>query len=164
MTSYVSCIMYHVIKRSGGVLDLLEPGRYTPITHLGRLLVVTSMMVTLLFFLSDLAARQTQLYRALVVMLSPSSDLHITPQIYISYEICGARRCSIPNTPSGAVILTRPFLSLINGSRNVYNDFGANDVIAWSHNLNLDGHSFTPPLGRYPRWTRNCVTRTLRSF
>ena len=25
-----------------------------------------------------------------------SSDLHITPQIYISYEICGARRCSIP--------------------------------------------------------------------
>ena len=24
-----------------------------------------------------------------------SSDLHITPQIYISYEICGARRCSI---------------------------------------------------------------------
>ena len=110
-----------------------------------RLLVVTSMMVTLLFFLSDLAARQTQLYRALVVMLSPSSDLHITPQIYISYEICGARRCSIPNTPSGAVILTRPFLSLINGSRNVYNDFGANDVIAWSHNLNLDGHSFTPP-------------------
>ena len=28
--------------------------------------------------------------------LSPSSDLHITPQIYISYEICGARRCSIP--------------------------------------------------------------------
>ena len=28
--------------------------------------------------------------------LSPSSDHHITPQIYISYEICGARRCSIP--------------------------------------------------------------------
>ena len=27
-----------------------------------------------------------------------SSDLHITPQIYISYEICGARRCSIPFT------------------------------------------------------------------
>ena len=25
-----------------------------------------------------------------------SSDLHITPQIYISYEICGACRCSIP--------------------------------------------------------------------
>ena len=38
----------------------------------------------------------------LCVMLSPSSDHHITPQIYISYEICGARRCSIPNTPSGA--------------------------------------------------------------
>ena len=38
---------------------------------------------------------------ALVATLSPSSDLHITPQIYISYEICGARRCSIPNTPSG---------------------------------------------------------------
>ena len=33
---------------------------------------------------------------ALVATLSPSSDLHITPQIYISYEICGARRCSIP--------------------------------------------------------------------
>ena len=29
------------------------------------------------------------------------SDLHITPQIYISYEICGARRCSILHTPSG---------------------------------------------------------------
>ena len=34
---------------------------------------------------------------ALVATLSPSSDLHITPQIYISYEICGARRCSIPS-------------------------------------------------------------------
>ena len=42
-----------------------------------------------------------------------SSDLHITPQIYISYEICGARRCSIPNTPSGAVTLYRPFLSIL---------------------------------------------------
>ena len=39
----------------------------------------------------------------LCVMLSPSSDHHITPQIYISYEICGARRCSIPFTPSGRV-------------------------------------------------------------
>ena len=28
--------------------------------------------------------------------ITSSSDLHITPQIYISYEICGARRCSIP--------------------------------------------------------------------
>ena len=29
------------------------------------------------------------------------SDLHITPQIYISYEICGARRCSILHTVRG---------------------------------------------------------------
>ena len=35
-------------------------------------------------------------YVAPVATLSPSSDHHITPQIYISYEICGARRCSIP--------------------------------------------------------------------
>ena len=41
------------------------------------------------------------------------SDLHITPQIYISYEICGARRCSILHTPSGAVTLYRPFLSIL---------------------------------------------------
>ena len=40
-------------------------------------------------------------------------DLHITPQIYISYEICGARRCSILHTPSGAVTLYRPFLSIL---------------------------------------------------
>ena len=41
--------------------------------------------------------------------LSPSSDLHITPQIYISYEICGAHKCSIPSrTVRGAVILPPP--------------------------------------------------------
>ena len=43
----------------------------------------------------------TWTFAALVAMLSLSSDLHITPQIYISYEICGARRCSILHTPSG---------------------------------------------------------------
>ena len=44
--------------------------------------------------------------------LSPSNDLHITPQIQL-HQICGARRCSIINTPSGAVILTRPFLTFM---------------------------------------------------
>ena len=63
------------------------------------------------------------------------------------------------NTPSRAVILYRPFLSLINGSRNVYDDFGAMTSSLGATILNLDGHSFHPLLIRYPRWTRNCVTR-----
>ena len=50
-------------------------------------------------------------YNAVVRYAITLSDHHITPQIYISYEICGARRCSIPFTPSGRVILHPPFLS-----------------------------------------------------
>ena len=45
------------------------------------------------YFLSDFGQVRSV---APVATLSPSSDHHITPQIYISYEICGARRCSIP--------------------------------------------------------------------
>ena len=46
----------------------------------------------------------------LCVTLSPSNDHHITPQIQL-HQICGARRCSIINTPSGRVILHPPFLT-----------------------------------------------------
>ena len=46
----------------------------------------------------------------LCVTLSLSNDHHITPQIQL-HQICGARRCSIINTPSGGVILHPPFLT-----------------------------------------------------
>ena len=36
-----------------------------------------------------------------VATLSPSSDLHITPQIYISYEICGLQMFDPHTIPSG---------------------------------------------------------------
>ena len=48
----------------------------------------------------------------------------------------------------------------MNGSRNVYNDFGANDVIAWSHTLQLSILALLSPTSySLSRWTRNCVTR-----
>ena len=75
--------------------------------------VATSTTETQSSFSSVTLLVATWTSAALVATLSPSSDLHITPQIYISYEICGARRCSIPNTPSGAVTLYRPFLSIL---------------------------------------------------
>ena len=58
--------------------------------------VATSTTETQSSFSSVTLLVATWTSAALVATLSPSSDLHITPQIYISYEICGARRCSIP--------------------------------------------------------------------
>ena len=95
----------------------------------------------------------------LCVTLSPSNDHHITPQIQL-HQICGARRCSIINTPSGRVILHPPFLKkvvrctgvpliYIMNWVQVYRD----DVIASIFGTPLTG------FGRYSRWTRNCVTR-----
>ena len=76
--------------------------------------VATSTTETQSSFSSVTLLVATWTSAALVATLSPPSDLHITPQIYISYEICGARRCSIPfHTPSGAVTLYRPFLSIL---------------------------------------------------
>ena len=75
--------------------------------------VATSTTETQSSFSSVTLLVATWTSAALVATLSPSSDLHITPQIYISYEICGARRCSILHTPSGAVTLYRPFLSIL---------------------------------------------------
>ena len=59
--------------------------------------VATSTTETQSSFSSVTLLVATWTSAALVATLSPSSDLHITPQIYISYEICGARRCSIPS-------------------------------------------------------------------
>ena len=64
----------------------------------------------------------------LCVTLSPSNDHHITPQIQL-HQICGARRCSIINTPSGRVILHPPFLTeSCRGvpvcTANLYNELG----------------------------------------
>ena len=121
-----------------------------------------SMRLWFYFRTSGDALLPLSLTTLLCVMLSPSSDHHITPQIYISYEICGARRCSIPFTPSGRVILHPPFLSefrlIKNRSRNNMMNWSY-DVIAGPIPTTFYWHSFHPLLIRYPRWTRNCVTR-----
>ena len=49
-------------------------------------------------------------YNAVVRYAITLNDHHITPQIQL-HQICGARRCSIINTPSGRVILHPPFLT-----------------------------------------------------
>ena len=100
------------------------------------------------------------LYNAVVrYAITLSNDHHITPQIQL-HQICGARRCSIINTPSGRVILHPPFLTescrgtgvpliYIMNWVQVYRD----DVIA-----SIFGTPLTPALVA-TRWTRNCVTR-----
>ena len=99
-------------------------------------------------------------YNAVVRYAITLNDHHITPQIQL-HQICGARRCSIINTPSGRVILHPPFLTescrrctgvpliYIMNWVQVYRD----DVIASIFGTPLTG------FGRYSRWTRNCVTR-----
>ena len=133
-----------------------------PIRFLLLLLVTSTTATPSTFSCATLTTRPLSLTTLLCVMLSPSSDHHITPQIYISYEICGARRCSIPFTPSGRVILHPPFLSnsdlLKIGPRNNMMNWSY-DVIAGPIPTTFYWHSFHPLLIRYPRWTRNCVTR-----
>ena len=57
------------------------------------------------FYFSTMPYRRP--YNAVVRYAITSNDHHITPQIQL-HQICGARRCSIINTPSGRVILHRP--------------------------------------------------------
>ena len=54
--------------------------------------------------------RPLSLTTLLCVMLSPSSDHHITPQISIASKFVGPVDVRSPNTPSGRVILSPPFL------------------------------------------------------
>ena len=111
------------LATTAAMSDMYEPNQYVmncgivdptagPIPS-AVLSVATSTTETQSSFSSVTLLVATWTSAALVATLSPSSDLHITPQIYISYEICGARRCSILHTPSGAVILYRPFLSIL---------------------------------------------------
>ena len=111
------------LATTAALSDMYEPNQYVmncgivdptagPI-RFSSLSVATSTTETQSSFSSVTLLVATWTSAALVATLSPSSDLHITPQIYISYEICGARRCSILNTPSGAVTLYRPFLSIL---------------------------------------------------
>ena len=51
------------------------------------------------FSCATLTTRPLSLTTLLCVMLSPSSDHHITPQISIASKFARARRCSITNTP-----------------------------------------------------------------
>ena len=67
-------------------------------------------------------------YNAVVRYAITLNDHHITPQIQL-HQICGARRCSIINTPSGRVILHPPFLALkvvevYRCTANLYNELG----------------------------------------
>ena len=62
-------------------------------------------------FLSDFSTMPYRRpYNAVVRYAITLNDHHITPQIQL-HQICGARRCSIINTPSGRVILHPPFLT-----------------------------------------------------
>ena len=63
------------------------------------------------FYFSDFSTMPYRRpYNAVVRYAITSNDHHITPQIQL-HQICGARRCSIINTPSGRVILHPPFLT-----------------------------------------------------
>ena len=94
------------LATTAALSDMYEPNQYVmncgivdptagPI-RFSSLSVATSTTETQSSFSSVTLLVATWTSAALVATLSPSSDLHITPQIYISYEICGARRCSIP--------------------------------------------------------------------
>ena len=110
------------LATTAALSDMYEPNQYVmncgivdPTAGLfasAVLSVATSTTETQSSFSSVTLLVATWTSAALVATLSPSSDLHITPQIYISYEICGARRCSILHTPSGAVTLYRPPIDL----------------------------------------------------
>ena len=79
--------------------------------RISSLSLATSTMGTLSTFLSgahSLSARPSTI--VLCVTLSPSSDHHITPQISIASKFVGPVDVRSPNTPSGRVILSPPFL------------------------------------------------------
>ena len=71
------------------------------------------------------------------------------------------------NTPSRAVTLYRPFLSDRDLETEIIERNGDGDgayIMTWSVSMTSSSpfyfwHSFHPLLNRYPRWTRNCVTR-----
>ena len=69
------------------------------------------LIAFMILFLSDFSTMPYRRpYNAVVRYAITLNDHHITPQIQL-HQICGARRCSIINTPSGRVILHPPFLT-----------------------------------------------------
>ena len=106
------------LATTAALSDMYEPNQYVmncgivdptagPI-RFSSLSVATSTTETQSSFSSVTLLVATWTSAALVATLSPSSDLHITPQIYISYEICGARRCSILHRQGGNTVPPLP--------------------------------------------------------
>ena len=111
-------ITVNIVTGTGG---MYEPNQFVmncgvvdpsagPIRFSSLLLVTSTTATPSTFSCATLTTRPLSLTTLLCVMLSPSSDHHITPQISIASKFVGPVDVRSPNTPSGRVILSPPFL------------------------------------------------------